>query len=110
MAAQLKADLRVSFPAIAVEACVRENLAIQAEDQAVLRGTEYADGSRDSTWEPEIDSLVVVEIICAIEELLGTDLPADFAPKGGYPDVNSCVRDLLAKAAEAWDQRNLGAR
>ncbi len=46
---------------------------------------------------PRSNSLVVVEIICAIEEIIGVNLPPTFAPRGGYDDVEACVADLLAE-------------
>jgi acyl carrier protein len=55
-----------------------------------------------SACEPEIDSLVVVEIICAIEEILGVSLPPTFSPRGGYDDVEACVADLLDVARTVW--------
>lgn len=55
-----------------------------------------------STCEPEIDSLVVVEVICAIEEILGVSIPPTFIPRGGYDDLEACVSDLLAEARSVW--------
>jgi acyl carrier protein len=81
-----------SFPAQDIERCIRETLADQAGSQSVLRPRTA------SACEPEIDSLVVVEIICAIEETLGVSLPSSFSPRGGYEDVEACVADLMAEA------------
>jgi acyl carrier protein len=55
-----------------------------------------------STCEPEIDSLVVTEVICAIEEILGASIPPTFIPRGGYDDLEACVSDLLAEARSVW--------
>jgi acyl carrier protein len=85
-----------AFPAAEVESCIREALSTQATIQAVLRPPQPA------AWEPEIDSLVVVEVICSIEELLGISLPADFAPRGGYQSTEECVGDLVAQTKGAW--------
>ena len=56
------------------------------------------------SWEPEINSLVVVEVICAIEELLGIKIPPTFSPKGGYDSADACVNDLMSEAEAAWDE------
>ena len=56
------------------------------------------------SWEPEIDSLVAVEVICAVEELLGIELPATFSPKGGYANADACVNDLIAEAKVVWTE------
>jgi hypothetical protein len=107
MATSLRLPLRVAFPRAAVEVRLRGALATQAADQAVLRDRPPAPLAR-SGWEPEIDSIVAVELICAIEEQLGLKLPASFAPKGGYVSAEDCVRDLLAKTEAVWNQRNTG--
>jgi acyl carrier protein len=87
------------FPAAEVETCVREALEAERDSQAVLRERV------PSACEPEVDSLVVVEVICAIEEALGIELPTTFAPRGGYEDVESCVEDLVAKTRVVWTER-----
>lgn len=94
------------FPSIEVELCIREALANQANDQALLRPGRAmtAVPIAPRSWEPEIDSLVAVEVICAIEELLGINLPVTFSPRGGYDSVDACVNDLLSQARATWKQ------
>ena len=99
-------SLSAVFPAAVVEACIRDALANEAADQAVLRpgrGTTTVAPIVPRAWEPEIDSLVAVEVICAIEDLLGIELPATFAPKGGYDSTQACIDDLVSEAKIAWD-------
>src|SRR5271170_2220374 len=84
------------FPIREVETCIRETLDAQQSAQQVLRPRA------GSACEPEIDSLVVVEVLCAVEELLGVTLPTSFAPRGGYDDVEACVSDLLAETRAVW--------
>jgi len=108
MTPSLRLPLRVAFPRSAVEARLRAALATQAIDQAILRDRPPPLSLGRSTWEPEIDSLVVVELICAVEEQLGLNLPASFAPRGGYNSAEECIRDLLTKAEAVWNQRSAG--
>ncbi len=75
---------------------------MQAEDQVVLRPQKPSRLSSPRSWEPEIDSLIVVEIICAVEELLGIELPATFCPKGGYDSSSACINDLTSQARTIW--------
>ena len=79
MATMLKESRSAVFPAADVEACIRDELADQALDQAILRPGRATTATpiAPRSWEPEIDSLVVVEVICAVEELLGIDNIAD---------------------------------
>ncbi len=86
-----------SFPAREIERCIREALDDQMGAQKSLRPRAT------SACEPEIDSLVVVEIICAIEEILGARLPSSFVPRGGYDDVETCVSDLMRETRAVWN-------
>jgi acyl carrier protein len=106
MATMLKESQSAIFPAAELEACIREALADQAADQAVLRPgrATTATSVAPRSWEPEIDSLVVVELICAVEELLGIEVPATFSPKGGYDSAEACVNDLMSEAKTAWTE------
>ena len=108
METNLRLPLRVAFPRADVEARLRTELATQAADQAVLRDQRPPGPLARSAWEPEIDSLVAVDLICAIEEQLGLKLPASFAPRGGYVTAEDCIRDLMAKTEAVWNQRNAG--
>ncbi len=85
-----------TFPAKAVEDCLREALVNQHETQQLLRPQAA------SACEPEVDSLVVIELMCAIEQLLGVVLPTSFVPRGGYDDVDACVADLVAQTHTVW--------
>ncbi|MEY9538074.1 hypothetical protein ABIE85_001134 [Bradyrhizobium diazoefficiens] len=95
------------FPAAQVESCIRDALAHQAADQAILRPHHQTTAPGivpGATWEPEVDSLVAVEIICVVEEMLGLKLPATFSPRGGYDTAEACVNDLMSQAQVAWEQ------
>jgi len=112
MATILKGSPSVVFPAAEVEAYIRDALADQEADQTILRpGREVtATPLAPRSWEPEIDSLVVVEVICVIEELLGIEIPATFSPKGGYSSAEACIKDLMSEAKAAWTERQRGRR
>src|SRR5262245_55644082 len=85
------------FPATKVEKCIRTALDVELAAQQVLRPRAA------SACEPEVDSLVVVELICAIEKFLGISLPPNFIPRGGYQSVEECVSELLAETQAAWN-------
>ena len=106
MATTLATPRTAVFPAAVVEACIRDALSHQAADQAVLRPSlpTNAGITAGPSWEPEIDSLFAVEMICAVEELLGIKLPATFAPKGGYESAEACINDLMSEAKIAWTE------
>lgn len=85
------------FPTADVETCIRGALETEQAAQQVLRP------HATSACEPDVDSLVVVEVLCAIEEMLGINLPPSFVPRGGYNDVEACVSDLLNEARAVWE-------
>lgn len=95
------AGSKAAFPAAAVEACIREELQRQGDGQALIRLPKPSDSP---SWEPEIDSLVVVEIICAVEELLNVTLPETFTPRGGYDSAEDCIADIVAAASSVWQE------
>ena len=86
------------FPALVVEAAIRDVLAVEQTTQQALNPRVA------SACEPEVDSLVVVEVICVIEEQLGVTLPATFVPRGGYDSVEACVSALLAETRAVWNE------
>lgn len=106
MATTVSTTQEATFPAVQVEACIRDALAHQAVDQNILRPHRSTTPGivPSASWEPEVDSLVAVEIICAVEETLGLKLPATFSPRGGYDTAEACVNDLMSQARVAWEQ------
>lgn len=92
----MRSSPRSGFPEEDIESCIRDVLDQELGAQDALRPRT------PSACEPEIDSLVVIEIICAIEEIIGVSLPPTFAPQGGYDDVESCVTDLLVQTRVVW--------
>jgi acyl carrier protein len=106
MATLLNKSRSAVFPSAEVEACIREALAVQEKDQSVLRPGRAMTAAPvvPRSWEPEIDSLVVVELICAVEELLGIEIPATFSPEGGYDTAQACINDLMSKVKASWDE------
>lgn len=78
--------------------------AIEAElddlaDEAVLRGETVKSG-----WEPEIDSLAVINICVRIQEETGIIVSEKCVPVGGFPDRKSCVDTMVAHAKAAMAQ------
>ena len=98
MSIQKRLLISGNFPAAEIETCIRNALAAEHAAQKLLRPQPV------NAWEPDVDSLVAMEVICAIEELLGMSLPTSFAPRGGYDDVEACVSDLLAETSAIWVQ------
>ena len=96
MGIQSRIKFDSSFPALEVERCFRDHLSGQAGVQEALRPRPT------SVCEPEIDSLVVVEISCTIEEAIAVNLPTTFVPRDGSQDVEACIEDLVSETRSVW--------
>ena len=74
-----------SFPATEVERRLRRELTDAAEESTVLRGS----------WEPVLDSLRMVSVVCTLEDLFEFELPPEkLVRKGGYRGVEEGVADM----------------
>ncbi len=102
MATLARIKTNAAFPAAEVEACIRDALKVQAAEQSLLRPHVVAAAAATGSWQPAIDSLAVVEVMCSIEALLGLTLPPSFKPRGGYDNVDDCVRELLSETRSVW--------
>jgi len=94
-----------TFPAAAIENHLRGLLADEAKVQAQLRGTGTGSGpslKRSSKAEPEIDSLVAVEALTAIEPFVPFELSESLIRPGGYTSVDVFIHDLLPKVNNLW--------
>jgi len=53
----------------------------------------------------QVDSLVVVSILCAIEPIVGFELPDSVVRAGGYSSVESALEHLLPGIEKQWMKR-----
>ncbi|MBV9747325.1 MAG: hypothetical protein JO157_00780 [Acetobacteraceae bacterium] len=107
MSSALSLPSTMPFPTEAVEACLRAAIATAAADQATIRA---ADGAEDfvgsAEWEPEVDSIVALDVLTALGGQVGIELPDDVVPAGGYADAEACVEHLLRTACAAWTEEH----
>lgn len=80
------------FPAQTLENAIREEITTAVNDRPTPRGA----------WEPEIDSLTMVRVVCRVEEELAIELPDDVMPPGGFENVTHCVAVVMAASRELW--------
>jgi hypothetical protein len=100
--AEVRVDIP-TFPAAQIESQLRAQLAAEAKVQAQLRGTGSGPSlRRSSKAEPEIDSLVAVEVLTVIESFVPFELPESLIRPGGYTSVNDFINDLLPKVNNRW--------
>jgi len=81
------------FPVQLLEAAIRDEIAAAINDRPTPPGA----------WEPEIDSLVMVRVICRIEEEIAVELPDDVMPQGGFDGADHCVAVVMNACRERWN-------
>jgi hypothetical protein len=98
-----------AFPAADVEACLTEELLEAVRIEASLRGLPMPPSpAAAASRTVEIDSLVVVDLLCAVEPVLGFKLPQGVVRAGGYHSANEAVAHLMPRIEREWSRRRGG--
>lgn len=91
------------FPSATVEAKLRDELVEAVKIEASIRGvplpTNPAQIARESI---HVDSLLVVSILCAVDSIVGFELPETVVRTGGYTSVDSALGQLLPRLEKEW--------
>ena len=96
----------MTFPAGVIEAQLRQELLVAAEEAAALSGASVpSDIAGKSSARVQIDSLVVVEILCTIEPIVGFELEDSVVRAGGYESVDEALKSLIPRIAKEWHKR-----
>ena len=95
-----------AFPKVVVEACLRTELIAAAKIEAELHGKPWPkDAAVQASMWIHVDSLVVVGILCALDEILDCELPESVVRAGGYWSVDKAVKHLMPGIAQEWCTR-----
>jgi hypothetical protein len=101
--------LKAEFPGAAIEARLQEELIKTVKTQADLEGRTFPGDSAAMLTAPSmLDSLVVVEVLCVLDELLGFEVPEDVVRAGGYETIAEAIGDVMPRIANRWRKRNGG--
>ena len=91
------------FPKCEVEAVLREELLDAAATAATLQGVELEGTPEQIAREPfQVDSLVAIAVLTAVEPMLGSELPQKVVRAGGYSSVDEAVKVLLPAIETYW--------
>jgi hypothetical protein len=91
------------FPSAAVEARLRDELVEAVKIEASIRGMALPAAPADIVKvSVRVDSLVVVSILCAVEPIVGFELPESVVRAGGYTSVESALGQLLPRLEKEW--------
>jgi hypothetical protein len=97
------------FPQAAVEKCLRDELIEAVKAEAGIKGIALPSAPADiAKTSFQVDSLVVVAILCAVETIVGFELPDSVARAGGYGSVDSALEHLLSTVEAQWIKRKGG--
>lgn len=94
------------FPLAAVEAKLRDELVEAVKIEASIRGLALPAAPADiAKASVHVDSLVVVSILCAVEPIVGFELPESVVRAGGYTSVDSALGQLLHRLEKEWTKK-----
>ncbi|MEM1289424.1 MAG: hypothetical protein AAGH60_13810 [Pseudomonadota bacterium] len=96
-----------AFPRKAVEAVLRDELMGVAETEADINGFALPKEPSVAAVAPvPMDSLVVVEILCSVEEVLGFQPKDATVQTGGYNSVQSALDHMLPRLERQWRKKH----
>lgn len=94
------------FPAAALEATLRHELLASVRAAAPTLGVSIpANDAAASSMIFELDSLIVVEILCVLDEILPFEVGESVVRSGGYDSIDEALSDLLPKLADEWTKQ-----
>jgi hypothetical protein len=97
----------IVFPTAAVAACLAQELTEAVRATAAVKGLALPTTPLDIAKAPfEVDSLVVVSILCAVEPMLGVELSEHVVRTGGYSSVQAAIDHLMPRIEAQWAAKN----
>lgn len=99
-----------AFPSAAVTTCLRNELIEAAKQDAAIEGVALPTKVEELLPLPvHMNSLVVVAILCAIEPIVGFELPESLVRTGGYHSIATALEHLLPRIEKEW-MKNKGVK
>lgn len=98
--------LALAFPTAAVTTSLHDELIEAVKAEASIRGITLPSSPAQIAKVPvPVDSLVVVSILCAIEPIVGFELPEHVVRTGGYSSVENALGHLLPRIEAQWNKK-----
>lgn len=100
------------FPAAEVEACLRKALTDAIVSEASMKSIAMpGTPAEQMAMRYQIDSLTVVELLCAADKVAGFELKQNLVRPGGYESVNEAIHHLMPRIEAAWKKhKNKGGK
>ncbi len=103
------APTTTAFPRTAIEACLRDELVETIRSMAKIKGiTVPSNPAQVGTMPVQIDSLVCVDILCAVEPIVKFELPEKVVKAGGYGSVDAAIAHMLPRIEAEWNKKGVG--
>ena len=94
------------FPRKETEALLREELMGAAKEEADMNGLSIPSESSAVVIAPiPMDSLVVVDLLCALDNLLGFQPKPATVKTGGYNSVQEALDHLMPQLEKQWRKK-----
>ena len=107
--AEAPSHIVLDFPKMEIEAAIRDGVDAIRGDQAILQGANGGSAGRAGVGpQPEVDSLVVVAVLCELEGLVPFVLPESLVRCGGYDSVDEAVNHLMPQLQKRWRKHHKG--
>jgi hypothetical protein len=96
-----------AFPLAAVQSCLLAELTLLAEAEAQIRGIELPKAPPALLkMAVPLDSLSVVDLLCAVEPVIGFPLTDSLVRTGGYGSIEAAMDHLIPKLEAVWKKQN----
>ncbi|MEQ8378937.1 MAG: hypothetical protein RIC34_08900 [Parvibaculum sp.] len=102
----VKAPAKTAFPIAAAKKALTDGLLDAIASEAAIKG--YAVPSKPAELAKaavHVDSLLTVDILCAVEPIIGFELPQHVVKTGGYSSIEAAVTHVLAKIEREWNKK-----
>lgn len=100
-----------AYPAKAVEETLRDELIKSVRAEASRRGAALPTSDDDLVVASiEIDSLIAVEALCMLDELLPFEVGEEVVRAGGYQSVSEAIEHVVGRVEEEWAKHQSGGK
>ena len=93
-----------AFPTTQVEQCLHDELVVAITAMAKIKGIPLPSNPAQVRVMPvQVDSLVCVDVLCAVEPILGgVELPEGVVKTGGYGSIDSAIKNMIPRIEKEW--------
>lgn len=95
-----------AFPLAAVQSCLLAELTLLAETEAQIRGIDIPKSPPALLkMAVPLDSLSVVDVLCAVEPVIGFELKDSLVRTGGYGSIEAAMDHLVPRLEAVWKKQ-----